>query len=265
MAFETITERNLDSVVCGICGVCPEVCLGDGNEKNCCNNSQITYTKENKQHGSMISFEELLSRITSRAIEKAVYTRNENAFNIKIEELPPIMPDAMRDENTINSKHMRNRVPLKSSQYDGDPAKLHQLIKAKQLDIDNLKEMSLDTIKDICQQCSISTQRKSKTTLVGNIYSLYASITIGLSPCHNFSKLPGKAGGFYHIVCRHGCTVASKFLGLTESVRDAADLCLSLKYKPIVFINDTPCRLARHMECRCPDICANLWGNRWLF
>ena len=38
MAFEAMTERNLDSVVCGIC---PEICLGDENEKNCCNNSQV--------------------------------------------------------------------------------------------------------------------------------------------------------------------------------------------------------------------------------
>lgn len=40
-SFEMSTERNLDDVVCGICGVCPEICLGDGNEKNSCTNRQI--------------------------------------------------------------------------------------------------------------------------------------------------------------------------------------------------------------------------------
>ena len=34
----------MDSVICGICGVCPEVCLGDGNEKNSCSNGQVTNT-----------------------------------------------------------------------------------------------------------------------------------------------------------------------------------------------------------------------------
>ncbi|XP_068672572.1 CCR4-NOT transcription complex subunit 3-like isoform X3 [Montipora foliosa] len=38
--FEMISERSLDDVVCGVCGICPEICLGDGNEKNCCSNSQ---------------------------------------------------------------------------------------------------------------------------------------------------------------------------------------------------------------------------------
>ena len=44
--FEMISERNLDDVVCGICGVCPEICLGDGNEKNCCTNRQVKISKD---------------------------------------------------------------------------------------------------------------------------------------------------------------------------------------------------------------------------
>lgn len=40
--FEMVTGRNLDDVVCGVCGgVCPEICFGDGNEKNCCTNGQV--------------------------------------------------------------------------------------------------------------------------------------------------------------------------------------------------------------------------------
>lgn len=56
-------------------------------------------------------------------------------------------------------------------------------------------------------------------------------------------------------------TVASKFLSLTESVRDAADLYLSLKHPPVVFINDTPRGFVRHMECRDPAIAQELWGS----
>ena len=39
--FEALTERNLDDVICGICGVAGEVYLGDGNEKNCCSISEV--------------------------------------------------------------------------------------------------------------------------------------------------------------------------------------------------------------------------------
>ena len=57
------------------------------------------------------------------------------------------------------------------------------------------------------------------------------------------------------------CPVASKFLLLQESVRDAADLYLSLKYPPPLLICDTPCTLARHIDQRCPDVAEQLWGD----
>jgi hypothetical protein len=39
--FEAMTERDLDSVICGICGIIGEVYLGDGNEKNCCSIGEV--------------------------------------------------------------------------------------------------------------------------------------------------------------------------------------------------------------------------------
>ena len=39
--FEMMTERNLNDAICGICGIVPEICLGDGNEKNCCSVAQV--------------------------------------------------------------------------------------------------------------------------------------------------------------------------------------------------------------------------------
>lgn len=56
--------------------------------------------------------------------------------------------------------------------------------------------------------------------------------------------------------------MASKFLLLQESVRDPADLFLSLKYPPPLLITDTPCGFARHMDLREPEIAKVIWGNR---
>lgn len=55
--------------------------------------------------------------------------------------------------------------------------------------------------------------------------------------------------------------MASKFLLLQESVRDAADLYLSLKYPPVVLVNDTPCGFARHLHLREPTLALELWGD----
>ena len=56
-------------------------------------------------------------------------------------------------------------------------------------------------------------------------------------------------------------TVASKFLLLQESVRDAVDLYLSLKCPPVVLVNDTPCGFARHLDLREPTVGSQLWGD----
>ncbi|KAK3738741.1 hypothetical protein QZH41_018100 [Actinostola sp. cb2023] len=56
-------------------------------------------------------------------------------------------------------------------------------------------------------------------------------------------------------------TAASKFLTLQESVRDAADLYLSLKHYPLVFLCDTACGFVRHMDCRVPELTDKIWGK----
>jgi len=48
---------------------------------------------------------------------------------------------------------------------------------------------------------------------------------------------------------------------LTESVRDAADLWLSLKHPPVLFVCDTPCTFTQHINNRSPDMAEQYWGE----
>ncbi|CAH3153276.1 unnamed protein product, partial [Porites lobata] len=132
---------------------------------------------------------------------------------------------------------------------------------AKNFLVEEINNLSAEKLKQVCEECSISTKQRSADFLRGRLLALYASITVGNSPCHKFTHVEGHSGGFYRIVCPHSCTVASKFLLLQESVRDAADLYLSLKYPPPLLICDTPCTLARHIDQRCPDVAEQLWGD----
>ena len=40
--FEAMTIRDINSSICGICGIIGEVYLGDGNEKNCCSLQEVS-------------------------------------------------------------------------------------------------------------------------------------------------------------------------------------------------------------------------------
>lgn len=61
--------------------------------------------------------------------------------------------------------------------------------------------------------------------------------------------------------CFFQTTVASNFLLLQESVRDAVDLYWPLKCPPVVLVNDTPCGFARHLDLREPTVGSELWGD----
>eukprot|EP00794_Sanderia_malayensis_P001577 gene1577-1743_t len=51
-----------------------------------------------------------------------------------------------------------------------------------------------------------------------------------------------------------------KFLILTESVRDASDLCLLLRHPPITFNCDAVCKFVRHINIREPRVARDYWG-----
>ncbi len=70
-----------------------------------------------------------------------------------------------------------------------------------------------------------------------------------------------RSNGLNSIISCLQCTVASKMIILTESVRDAADLFLSLKYPPIFFICNTPCTLAQHMTLRDRSVTDEIFGD----
>lgn len=67
----------------------------------------------------MLSLDELLGIIKKRAIEKIVYTRNGKSFEVGLEELPPIIPEATRAENVLSTEHKKHSALLRSSQYNG--------------------------------------------------------------------------------------------------------------------------------------------------
>lgn len=96
-----------------------------------------------------------------------------------------------------------------------------------------------------------------KIKIMWILISTFYSDLCSLSNIHNLSLMQFLNPFLFQ------CTFASKFLTLTESVRDAGDLYLSLKHQPTTFICDSPCGLVRHLEIREPELImtTQLWQN----
>eukprot|EP00794_Sanderia_malayensis_P020744 gene20744-22773_t len=170
--FEAMTKRDLNSVICGICGIVREVYFGDGNEKNCCTLNEIDYKnmkqqQQQKSHTEEQShhLEDMLKRIQLHTIEKATFAHPLLAYRVRAIDIPPIIAPEQR-------KFEMNTEAEKQSVY----------------------------LKD-------DTHKK-------------------------------------------------------ESVRDAADIYLSLKHQPITFVCETACTFVRHMNNRVPSVTHHLYdGN----
>ncbi|KAK3726954.1 hypothetical protein QZH41_014806 [Actinostola sp. cb2023] len=74
--FEAITVRDMDTTVCGICGYCPEVLLGDGNEKNCCRTGQIVYNVDPADQSPTMSPCDFQQKLKRRWLERLIIGRN---------------------------------------------------------------------------------------------------------------------------------------------------------------------------------------------
>ncbi|KXJ14699.1 HMG domain-containing protein 3 [Exaiptasia diaphana] len=116
--FEAITVRDENAVICGICGFCPEVLLGDGNEKNCCRNDQINYTAQDV--AAPTSPSDFFNSLKRRWIEKTVLTRSTDKFRVSVGEMPPFMAPALIGNILLNTEAEKRSVYLKeNSQPDG--------------------------------------------------------------------------------------------------------------------------------------------------
>ena len=67
----------------------------------------------------MKSQEELLDLIKKRTMERIVFTRNLEPFQVSVEELPPFIPDTMRAKIVVNSEVEKNSALLDSPSING--------------------------------------------------------------------------------------------------------------------------------------------------
>ncbi|XP_028418856.1 uncharacterized protein LOC114544404 [Dendronephthya gigantea] len=110
--FEAITERSLDDVICGVCGVAGEVYCGDGNEKNCCDLSCVNFNNSSSNNEcEPVSLEDFLMRIKKYWVEKTTYTKTElDDGKVDAATVPPIIAPSARAEKVYNTEMQKRSV-----------------------------------------------------------------------------------------------------------------------------------------------------------
>lgn len=110
------------------------------------------------------------------------------------------------------------------------------------LDISDVK-----MLRDLCAECGIKAASASKFKCMELLFNALKNNT---RIDKFFLKLWHSSGGVLTATCPHEIVYCVKFLLKPESVRDMADIILSLKYPPSIIVSDVPHNLAPHLNRR---------------
>ena len=127
-------------------------------------------------------------------------------------------------------------------------------IESGNLKINNLDSFKKDQLNLIMKKIGFDNTEirslKENTSKKRAILDLYESIQSGYSQCHHTGNRVKAAGGWYLQLCQHGVTQGSKFMYLSESVRDVIYIHISKKFNAPMNVCDTPCTAAAHLALR---------------
>ena len=174
--------------------------------------------------------------------------------SVNISTTPPFILPAYRGETLYNTESKKNTKFLEAKNVQGSQQELIFLLEKKNFKLSDLQKMTEQEITVVMKQIGFSQEdikeKKEKVSKQKAILDLYQSIESGYSQCHHTGNRVKASGGWYLQVCQHGVTVASKFLFLSESVRDVIDIHKSKHFNAPVSILDTPCTAAAHLILR---------------
>ena len=277
IAAECLDVDDIESQICGLCGIIPEVTLGDGSEDVSCVIEGRHLDIDEEISDTLGEFpaqyvDEFKDRLKQFFIGGLVYPRlhMNRRFPMKYNTIPPFLLAPYRNHTVFNTEHEKQTRFTEAKNVRGNQSLLLHEIETGSVEISSLNKQNGKKLSDILLSIGFTNQEckkfPSNLAKIDAIMTLYHSIESGYSQCHHTGNRKKASGGWYHEICPHSCIIASKFLVFSESVRDVIDLKKSKKMNSPVSILDTPCTAAANLIARDPET-AEIWfsGRRGCF
>ncbi|CAH1802661.1 unnamed protein product, partial [Owenia fusiformis] len=104
-AFEALSPRNLDESLCGICGNIPVMLIGDANQKDCCNLTELEFDQGDHGDGK-VDPDDFWSTVHENLVSASVVSHPEikkmNAYRVA-----PFIPPALRGTSILNTEFQK--------------------------------------------------------------------------------------------------------------------------------------------------------------
>ncbi|XP_035263618.1 HMG domain-containing protein 3 [Anguilla anguilla] len=256
-AFECLTARDYNDMICGVCGIAPKVELARRNAANVLRLHNVEFTWPDFQAPDEVNSDDFWLTMESEAIEQAAFPSSIPITKFDASIIAPFFPPLMRNSVVINTEKDKD---VSDAPPQGDPAVLVRLIHDGALKPDQVQEHEAEELREVLERCGAPCSPDStKDEMVMAVSALYAHVQNGLAvgprPPDDVT-----AGKLYK-VCPHQVVCGSKYVVRRESARDHVDLLVSSRYWPPVYVTDSPHQVALCADVQYPELASHMWGT----
>ncbi|XP_041050047.1 HMG domain-containing protein 3 isoform X1 [Carcharodon carcharias] len=257
-AFESLTIRDYNDMICGICGVAPKLEVAQRSPENILALKNVEFTWPDFPTSDEVNVEDFWSTMENEAIEQAVFPSSIPITKFDASIIAPFIPPLLRASVVVNSEKDKNPQPQPVA---GNPRMLVRLLHDEVFKPEELNSYSEAELKNLLVSCDIPFHPSdSKEHLSSSLFALYSYVLDGSTsqiqpPCD-------VTGGKVYKLCLHQVVCGSKYLVRKESARDHVDLLVSSRYWPPVYVVDMAPHVALNADVRYPEIAGQIWGHK---
>uniref|UniRef100_G1N564 HMG box domain-containing protein n=1 Tax=Meleagris gallopavo TaxID=9103 RepID=G1N564_MELGA len=255
-AFECLTVRDYNDMICGICGITPKVEIAQRNVENVLALKNIEFTWPEFLSSSEVNVEDFWSTMETEVIEQVAFPSSIPITKFDASIVAPFFPPLMRGAVVINTEKDKN---LDAQPVPGNGSALVRLLQEETFRLELISSYSEEELRSFLTQCSIPWEPSdTKDQLCYSLLALYDFVQNGTSIRQTSAY---HTGGKIYKVCPHQVVCGSKYIVRGENARDHVDLLVSSRHWPPVYVVDTASSVALCADVYCPDLTSQLWGK----
>ncbi|TWW54961.1 HMG domain-containing protein 3 HMG box-containing protein 3 [Takifugu flavidus] len=256
-AFECLTVRDYNDMICGICGVAPKLEFAQRYSNNVLELKNVEFTWPEYSVSDEVHMDDFWLTMETEAIEQAIFPTDIPITRVDASIIAPFFPPLMRGPTVINTEKDKVQAPSPPS---GDPAVLVRLVHDGKLNLDKMEDHTEEELRAILGRCGANiTPASTKDELLASLFSLYTFVHSSLptAPPPPSDLTAGKLSK----LCPHKVVCGSKYLVRGETARDHVDLLLSSRYWPPVYISDCARSVALCADMHYSELATKMWGR----
>lgn len=255
-AFECLTVRDYNDMICGICGVAPTVEMAQRSEENVLALRSVEFTWPEFLGSNEVNVEDFWATMETEVIEQVAFPASIPITKFDASVIAPFFPPLMRGAVVVNTEKDKS---LDVRPVPGNGSALVRLLQEGACRLEDIGSYSAEELRQLLRQCDIPFGvEDSKDQLSFSLLALYESVQNG---ARARQPPPQFTGGKIYKVCPHQVVCGSKYLVRAESARDHVDLLASSRHWPPIYVVDMATPVALCADLSYPELTSQMWGR----